>query len=124
VKPSPTESVFVVAGRDVLFFPTAAELLEDVRRMDLEEARSAIFYDLDGQVLELSFTGESPALRQSGRRDLDALRAALAELSGGQGDSDPHAVANEVLAKRWLSRWPRRPAWLRRLLHGTRPPTV
>ncbi|QGN59201.1 hypothetical protein [Nostocoides sp. HKS02] len=92
--------------------------------MERDEAQSATFYDLDGQVLQLSFAGDSAALWPSGRSGVDELKTALAQVSGGEGDPDPRVVANQVLDNHWLNRWPRRPGWLRRLVLGSKPPTV
>jgi hypothetical protein len=34
------------------------------------------------------------------------------------------AVANEVLRREWNSRWPKRPKWLSRRIHGEHPPQI
>jgi hypothetical protein len=117
-------SVFLVAGHNVLFFRTTERVLSDALQMDREEALSAAFYDLDGEVLELSYGTDTAQLTRSGRRDLPALQAALEALSHGEGATDPRVVANEILDSEWRGRWPKGPRMLHRLLHGESPPTI
>jgi hypothetical protein len=45
----------------------------------------------------------------------------------GHLTSDPAdlvAVANELLRGQWNSRWPKRPKWLSRRIHGAHPPQI
>jgi hypothetical protein len=38
--------------------------------------------------------------------------------------ANPVSVANELMRRKWEPTWPRRPKWLRQLIHGQHPPQV
>jgi hypothetical protein len=57
------------------------------------------------------------------------LRRRLKEWADtGRLSSDPHGdlvtVANELLQGEWDARWPKRPGWLARRLHGDGPQQI
>ncbi|WP_229051253.1 hypothetical protein [Aeromicrobium sp. Leaf350] len=126
---APEALVFVVAPDDiVMMYQTARELVSFMRRMDEQERRSASFFTIDGEELDLTRTLAGGVwLMHSGRDgsdDLSRAFRALADDDDTDAHVDPRLVANEVLEVEWESRWPRRPRWLRRLIRGQRAPTI
>lgn len=89
------------------------------------------FFTTDGDVLQPSVRPDDQIwveLIATGNRDVERLKRRLRELQDHNGfvsdPDDPRAVANEFLAIEWSLRWPKRPAWLDRRLHGTGPDKV
>ena len=121
--------MFVIArDGDVHLFKTVSAAAGWVEAIDVEDGEYVGFYRLDGERLDVSVNDDVVRLEPSGVRDVAELSAtlrSLAERNGYTGDDpDPVAVANEVFANEWLNRWPRRPKWLDRRLHGNSPPTI
>jgi len=82
----------------------------------------------DGDVVDLGTAGETVVLTPSEQRDLARLSTLLVDYqrtTGTQfGSLNPLDVANEWLRWEWEHRWPKRPTWLARRLHGEVPPQV
>jgi hypothetical protein len=84
-------------------------------------------YTVDGRVVEASAAHDAVALHTTTHYDPAGLQHILqraAERGLINGDpADPSKVARELLDKQWNSRWPQRPRWLDRRLHGDDPPS-
>lgn len=123
---SEVEPVFVIApGPSVHFFRDSAELFNDLRRMEPDERKRARFYALSGEKFELLETGRRFALCATGLDDLPTLTDALRSVAASDdAELEPRVVATLVLLNQWKDRWPRRPEWAHRLIHGSVPPVV
>ncbi len=87
----------------------------------------AAFLD-DGSVVEIGTAGEEVVLTATATRDLPRLDHLLSEYQHRVGkpvrDGSARDFANDWLRTEWEQRWPKRPAWLARRLHGDHPPQV
>jgi hypothetical protein len=85
-------------------------------------------YAVDGRLVEARAANNWVELEVTVRQDAAGLRrllSSVAERGIVAGDpEDPVAIARELLAQQWRSRWPRRPRWLDQRLHGAGPPTI
>jgi hypothetical protein len=119
------EPVFVFADDGLHVFGDMGAVVSYVEVPDVEEGVYEALFTISGEVITAETSGSSVVLRRTGRTDLEDLRRRLREISDGFG-SDPEdldAVARELLKAEWEARWPKRPRWLDRRLHGTDPPT-
>ena len=103
----------------------AAEAGLEVNDVDTDEY---VLFGDDGTVLAAAVEGRSVVVRATTRRDLQELRGRLerycsmAEVEAP--NDDPLAIGNAILAADWSRRWPRKPRWLDRRLHGHGPPRI
>jgi hypothetical protein len=85
-------------------------------------------YAIDGRVVEVRPIGNAVRVVVTPQRDLAGLQHRLltvAERGLVTSDpADPAAIAEELRAQQWNARWPKRPQWLGRRLHGEIPPSV
>lgn len=85
-------------------------------------------FAVDGRVVDVQSVDGGVVLAVTDRRDDGGLRERLASVAAdGLIDSaldDPLGAARELLEQQWASRWPQRPRWLDRRLHGDGPPSV
>ena len=87
------------------------------------------FFAADGRVIEAVVTGRAAQdfdLRLSSEDASQVLRERLTTALPGVGldallAQAPLVAAQALVDARWEARWPRRPAWLDRRLHGARP---
>lgn len=117
-----------VASRDgdLEVFADAASACAHMEAIDVEEGEYAAAFRVDGVVLALRTEGEEVVLVPTGEVDASALRALIADYarrtpSAPRGEA-PLDVAEAWLTAAWHQRWPRRPVWLDRWLHGSGPP--
>ena len=123
-------AVFVFSNDgDLDVFPSlqAAEgYMEAVDVVEGEEYAAAFLHD--GTVVRIGVDGERVVLTPTEARDaarldqsLDAYqrRVGAAARSGSALD-----YANDWFRAEWEQRWPKRPAWLARRLHGDQPTRV
>jgi uncharacterized protein YijF (DUF1287 family) len=114
---------------EVMAFPRlqdAAGWMESIDVLDGEYERA---FTPDGRVVEITGLRDSPvSLRITTERDDIGLRDRLMRSRARMGFTsdvdDPVSVANELMRQEWELRWPRRPDWLRRRLHGDHPPQI
>jgi hypothetical protein len=99
--------------------------------IDVRDGEYEAFFTIDGGVLHPSVRPDDEIwveLVATGTHDLARLKRRLRELQHRNGyvsnPDDPRAVANELLAIEWSLRWPKRPYWLDRRLHGSGPDQV
>lgn len=120
--------VFYEDGSGVDAYGSLEELRAEIEAIDVETGEYA-FFTVEGLVVEavvkgwaaqdldlqVTTTDGSQVLRERLTIELPrvGLDAALAE--------SPLAAAQALVDARWEARWPRRPAWLDRRLHGSRP---
>lgn len=133
-------AVLVFANDDPLpmAFESTAAAEGYIETIDVEnglydqfDARSGLrgaLYAVDGRVVNAQVRNGVVALVITSQHDLADLRSRLADAAARDlvtGDpSDPVAVARALLQAQWDSRWPRRPRWLDRRLHGDTPPAI
>jgi len=122
--------VFVFArDGEVMAFPhleTAAGWMEAI---DVLEGEYSGAFTIDGRKVTISAEPDSPvSLRVTHVGALAELGERLGRSSaliGRRFDlSDLTAVANYLMLMEWNHRWPRRPRWLSRLIHGNGPARV
>ena len=85
-------------------------------------------YAVDGRVIKARVRDGAVELVITSQRDAADLRSRLAEAAARSlvtGDpNDPVAIARALLQQQWEARWPQRPRWLDRRLHGDAPPVI
>ncbi|MGJ7442500.1 hypothetical protein [Aquipuribacter sp. MA13-6] len=102
---------------------TAEGFLESIDVLD-GEYRGA--FTTDGHVVTITGEPDGPVTltltSEVDRGTLTELLEAAANRRGRPWPSDdPSAVAAQLLHEVWEQRWPRRPRWLSRRLHGEEP---
>lgn len=118
--------MFVFADDGLHAFKSLGHFLGWVEWQDVEDGVYEAVFTLDGNVVELKPKGRAVDATVTGRSDLPDLRRRLAA-TPERFKSDPadvRAVAAELLAQDWEARWPKRPRWLDRRLHGNGPPEL
>ena len=122
-------AAFVLVDGELLVLASAQDVLSRVEVMDVEDGEVEAAWLHDGTVLRL-LAPEDPdgpvVVEQTDEPDLAGLLAAVdawERATGGPGGvSDLLAYADDQLRREWERRWPRRPGWLARRLHGATPP--
>ena len=106
-------------------FPTVADAENDLEVADVEVGEYVVF-DQDGTVFEARVDEMRVRLRATGERDAAQLAARLDRFTREQGiepaGDDVIDVGNAILAAAWEERWPKRPRWLARRIHGDERP--
>jgi hypothetical protein len=96
--------------------------------LDVETGIRGAVYAIDGRDVEGRAIDSAVSLVLTPRRDHTGLQQRLLEVAEQglvTGDpADPAAIAHELLEQRWNARWPKRPRWMNRRLHGDIPPSV
>ncbi len=96
--------------------------------IDVDGGEYAAAFLHDGTVVEMGTGGETVVLSPSATRDLPRLNDLLTAYEQRVGTEasgrSPIDFANAWLRAEWEQRWPKRPAWLSRRLHGDKPPQV
>ena len=120
--------VFYEDGSGVDAYASLRELQEDLEAIDVRNGEYA-FYSARGRVVEAVVEGSGAqdfelrltdvdASQELQRRLASALPTAGIDASLAQS---PLAAAQALINAEWDVRWPRRPAWLDRRLHGEKP---
>lgn len=120
------DPVFVFADDGLHVFPTLGDVIGYVEAPDVEEGVYEAMFTLDGKVIEARTQKLDVELTVTGKSDVEALVRRLRK-QRHRFHSDPEdlrGVANEILAADWEARWPKRPRWLDRRLHGDLPPQI
>ena len=117
-------AVFVLAGDGLQAFASVHDVLGQVEAIDVDEGEYRAAWLHDGTVLRLR-APEGPegpvVVERTGETDVPGLLAAV-RAAGGPGDLDALLDhVDEQLRWEWAHRWPRRPGWLSRRLHGDGP---
>jgi hypothetical protein len=122
--------VFVFADDGVSYFQTAEEAAGWVEAIDVEAGEYKAFIRLDGERLEPRILDPSTVLlEESGQCDPGLLvelleRERVSHRTFTSDSAHPANVANELLLGNWEARWPKRPGWLDRRMHGDGPEGV
>jgi hypothetical protein len=118
-----TDRVFVFADDGLSVFQSLGHFLSWVEWQDVEDGVYDGVFSLDGDVIRLEAKDEDVHATVTDRSGLDDLQRRLVD-SRDRFESDPtdlRAVASELLKQEWDARWPKRPRWLDRRLHGDGP---
>ncbi len=121
-------AVFVfTADQDLLAFPSLQDAAGYMEAVDVEAAEYPAIYTDQGNVIEASAAGQTVVLTDTGRNDSGGLTFQItryAQVVGVPIPTDRVAFANALLRAEWEARWPQRPGWLSRRIHGELPPSV
>lgn len=104
--------------------------LSDASRMeaiDVDNGEYPGIFLLDGRIVTATTVAGDVVLTVTEDRDYDGLRRRMQEFRHRSGLSpldDLVEVAYEWLRGEWEHRWPKRPRWLARRVHGDAPPSV
>jgi hypothetical protein len=118
------EAVFVFADDGLHVFRDLAAVLGHIEAPDVADGVYEAIFTLNGEVIRAEAGGTNVVLTPTGDMDLPGLTRRVRD-NADRFMSDPAdlpAVAAEILNAEWEARWPRRPRWLDRRLHGDRPP--
>jgi len=92
------------------------------------DAGEYVVFDQDGTVFETWTDGPYVHLRPTDEHDPAQLRARLRRFLDEQhiecASDDVIDIAGAILEADWEDRWPKRPRWLARRLHGDAPPRL
>jgi hypothetical protein len=87
-----------------------------------------VAFDQHGTVYELWTQGLHVRLRPTDERDVAELRQRLRRFLAQRhiecASCDVADIGNAILEAEWEDRWPKRPRWLARRLHGDGPPRL
>lgn len=133
-------AVFVFANDDPLpmAFESLASAVGYMEAIDVENGLYSksdprtglrgVVYTVDGRLVEAGLVDNVVTLKITTLRDpagLEQVLRSAAERGLIRSDpADPLPVARELLDKQWGSRWPKRPRWLDRRLHGDDAPLI
>lgn len=121
-------AIFVfTADQDFLAFPSLQDAAGYMEAVDVQAAEYPAIYTDQGNVIEASAAGQTVALTDTGRNDSSDLTFRIsryAQMVGVPIPTDRVAFANAVFRAEWKARWPQRPRWLSRRIHGETPPSV
>ncbi len=113
---------------DLSVFPSIAAAEGYLEVIDVRDGEYPAAFLHDGTVLKPAVRDDTVVLQVAAQRDLDALADWLGQYRqrnpSAFSKADPLRFANEWLQQEWRARWPRRPAWLSRRLHGAGPKQV
>jgi hypothetical protein len=118
------EAVFVFADDGLRVFRDVAAVRSYIEAPDVADGVYEAIFTLNGEVIRADAAGANVVLTPTGDMDLPGLTRRVRD-NADHFMSDPAdlpAVAAEVLNAEWDARWPTRPRWLNRRLHGDRPP--
>lgn len=92
------------------------------------EADEYVVLDQDGRVYEADAEGIDIRIRPTELHDAEQLRERLTRFTREwkiESESDDVIeIGNAVREAAWEDRWPKRPSWLARRMHGDRPPRL
>ena len=108
-------------------FPSVAEAEGNLEAADVE-ADEYVALDQDGRLFEAEVEGIDIHLRPTELRDPQQLRDRLTRFTLEweiECESDDLIdIGNAILEAAWDDRWPKRPRWLARRIHGSKPPRL
>jgi len=122
-------AVFVFTKDDDLnVFVSLDDAAGWMEAIDVDDGEYPALFTLDGRLVNARTEDQSVRLSVTGEQDEAALHLRLQDYRRRVGltsaPEDTRAVANELLRLEWEHRWPKRPAWLSRRLHGEGPRQV
>jgi hypothetical protein len=120
--------VFVFALDGVEAFPSVDDAAASMEGIDVANGEYEAVFTLDGRPVTATASKNDVVLTITDRRDEADLDRRLRDWAPRIGLTSPpedrRAVANELMRRDWELRWPKRPRWLARRLHGSEPPRV
>jgi hypothetical protein len=109
-------------------YPSLLAAAADMEAVFVDDGVYDALYTVDGRVVSAGTEDGRVVLTVTDARDAHDLRRRLSEWCErgrlASDPADPVAVANELLRRQWDSRWPKRPGWLSRRMHGEHPPQI
>jgi hypothetical protein len=125
------ERVFMSADDGLTLFPSVEDAAAHMEWVDVEDGVYEALFTVQGErLLPHPHERHLVRLEPSGEVDTDALTSMLSRERDQRGaftadPDDPQAVARELSERqqawRWEHRWPKRPQWLDKRLHGEGP---
>jgi hypothetical protein len=120
--------VFVFALDGVDAFPSVADAAASMEGIDVANGEYEALFTLDGHIVTAAAARNDVVLTITDQRDEPDLQRRLRDWASRIGltsaPDDRRAIANELMRRDWELRWPRRPRWLARRLHGSAPPQI
>ena len=109
-------------------FGSESEAAGYMEAIDVDDGEYDAAYFADGTVLQI-LAPDGPdgpvVLERTDEHDRDALLGRIRAYQRATGQSadvsDLIAFVNDLRQREWEKRWPRRPRWLARRLHGSGP---
>jgi hypothetical protein len=120
-------AVFVFSSDDPapIIFPSVSHAAGWMEAIDVADGGYDAVFMLDGRVVEVTTDRDRVVLTPTARQDEAGLRERIRNspvLPHSDADrEDLVAYANATLRAEWEARWPKRPRWLARRLHGEGP---
>lgn len=113
---------------DLNVFPTLGTAGGWLEAIDVDGGEYSAAFLHDGTMVEMGTSREGVVLTATATRDLPRLDQMLKEYQHRVGElvSGGSALdfADDWFRREWERRWPKRPAWLARRLHGDHMPEV
>ncbi len=113
---------------DLNVFPSLRDAAGWLEAVDVEAGEYKAAFLHDGTVVNVGTSAETVVLTPTAVRDQRSLCDEIARyqqrVASAPQTVDPLDFANEWLRREWDVRWPKRPAWLARRLHGDAPAQV
>ncbi len=110
---------------DLSVFPSLTAAEDYIEAPDVLAGEYPAVFLHDGTVLRPVVRGQRPVLEVTADHDPHALADWLGRyrrlVPSAPAANDPLDFANEWFRQEWEARWPRRPGWLSRWVHGTGP---
>ena len=111
---------------DLEVYPNAGRAGDHLEVIDVEDGEYPAAYRVDGAVLAPLIQGQRVVLLPTGELDEAGLREVIGNYArrvpSAPRATTPLDFAESWLQEQWQRRWPRRPQWLDRRLHGMAPP--
>lgn len=122
-------AVFSFLHGDLSVAESSEKAAGSMEAIDVERGEYEVIYDDTGVRYEPVVDGYQVRLQPTETQDYEDLVArlkAFAERAGldlpADGPDFPVLAARRISEEDWKHRWPKRPAWLSRRLHGSEPP--
>jgi hypothetical protein len=121
-------AIFMFMHGDMAVDPSPEKAAGGMEAVDVEAGEYDAIYDI-GLVYEPIVENYRVRLIPTETRDYEDLVRRLTDFGSraglvlpDEGPDFPVAVARRVAAWDWEHRWPKRPKWLSRRIHGSQPP--
>jgi hypothetical protein len=116
-------------GGDLSVFPSISAARAYMEAIDVANGEYEALFAVDGRIVTVSARDDATAAdditftvtSKRGDTELDRRLAEYRRASSRVLPEDRLAFANAILLWEWESRWPKRPRWLARRLHGDGP---
>jgi hypothetical protein len=122
-------AIFMFGDGGPVVRSTTEEASDFMEAVDVENGEYDVVYDETGLILRPHVQDRQVHLLPTESGDNGDLFRRLSECQTNGISLDSHSgdfpaqVARRIAASEWSNRWPKRPAWLSRMIHGSTPPT-